>query len=160
MKLSHLSLCSLFYSLHVCRTGHVWWCVLHCRPLSPGRNSATTEIWDTEGGREEVLKPDRAGAFRAIKRPLALLFPSSHLWLCTCGYVFSFRWFSISSSQKGHMLSSTECRLLSYERDNSFESLAHLRPHDWVLVIQTTFYIHSVAAEREKSLFECCFEDV
>lgn len=40
------------------------------------------------GWREEVLKPDRAGAFWAIKRHLAALFPSSCLWLSTCGYVF------------------------------------------------------------------------
>ena len=45
--------------------------------------------WRT-GWREEVLKPDRAGAFLAIKSLLAPLFPSSSLWLSTCAHVFLF----------------------------------------------------------------------
>lgn len=47
------------------------------------------ETWRA-GWRGEVLKPDWAGEFWAIKRHLAPLFPSSCLWLCTCGYVFFF----------------------------------------------------------------------
>ncbi len=69
-------------------------CVLRCEASESLKWPATLPQWKAEtwraGWREEVLKPDIASAYWAIKRLLAPLFPSSCLWLCTCGYVFFF----------------------------------------------------------------------